>query len=218
MLTLNLYICSLSQGWCDCVPPPVCVCARVFVCVSSILPGLSLPMISSHPQQSGLNYCVALRSARRWLKGTLTLYREGLTGSLFTFVRTLLIAVWPAPLPWLWGPVCNCLSLLLCLHVRPRNRDPPRPFVCACVCVGGKARMHTHARKLVHIFMPKQSRGQNAKYKNILRAGKCQAGSTQPYKKKSTECSPYERPNVAPSKTTVCTYFKGCTYACYILF
>lgn len=51
----------------------------------------------------------SLRCARCWLKGTLMLCRGRLTGSLFTFI--LLIAVWPTPLPRLWGPVPNWLSI-----------------------------------------------------------------------------------------------------------
>lgn len=73
-----------------------------------------------------------------WLKGTLMLCRGRLTGSWFTFMCTLLITIWPAPLPRLWGPVCNCLSILLCLHVRLRNKDPTTESLCQPIKAGDR--------------------------------------------------------------------------------
>lgn len=52
LLTLYLYLSSLR----------VLVCARVCLCVPTILLGFSLLMISSHPPWSSLNYSVALRA------------------------------------------------------------------------------------------------------------------------------------------------------------
>lgn len=111
---------ALFSGW-GCIS----ICVRLCVCVLCAFFWAFLSWWSARILGGAglITVRLSLRSVRCWLKGTLMLCRGRLTGSWFTFMCTLLITIWPAPLPRLWGPVCNCLSILLCLHVRPRNKD-----------------------------------------------------------------------------------------------